>query len=216
MIRKKAFTLIELLVVMAIIALLMSVLMPVLARARQQARMAVVNGELYQIGLALECYGLEHKGAFPPTRTSCMMAEHYFQLPDELVQQGYLPVKPQADEAMSSGMEDPYNRGHTYKYDAVGAIILNGYVVKPNGSRLWVPDGFPDADLGTGQTYDNPATSPVRWIAYSLGPNFDGQKAVDEKYPVCRESWYQPDRQRGLLTRVRLKTGLHVGTFEGN
>jgi prepilin-type N-terminal cleavage/methylation domain-containing protein len=215
MIHTKAFTLIELLVVMAIIALLISVLTPVLAQARRQAQIAVVNCELYQIGLALENYATDHKNQFPPTRTSCMLAEHYFQLPEELVNGGYLPHKPQENGAMSSGMEDPFNRGHTYKYQAVGTLILNNHVIRSNGSRLWAPDGFPDTDFGNGQSYDDPTISPVRWIVYSLGPKFDGQKAVEEKYPVCKKSWYQPDRRRGILTRIRLKTGRHIGTFEG-
>jgi hypothetical protein len=116
---------------------------------------------------------------------------------------------------MSSGMEDPFNCGYTYKYQAVGVLIQNNYIVKANGSRLWVPDGFPDMDFGTGQSYNNCSTSPVRWIVYSLGPNFDGQNAVDEKYPISKNSWYQTKRQRGILSRVRLKDGRYVGTFEG-
>jgi len=214
MVTKRAFTLIELLVVMAIAILLVSLLMPALARARQQARILQVNAELYQIGLALEQYGMQHRGDFPPTRNSCMMVDHYFQIPDELVEEGYLPGKPDAEGAMSSGMEDPFNPGKTYKYLAVGDLILNDSIVKRNGSRMWVPDGFPDLDLDTGAYYKEPQNSPVRWVLYSLGPRFDGQSAVDEYYPVCRESWYEPKRDRGVLTRVRLKEGRHVGTFE--
>jgi len=53
---KKGFTLIELLVVIAIIAILAAMLLPVLTRAQQQAKMANCAANLKQIGLAVRMY----------------------------------------------------------------------------------------------------------------------------------------------------------------
>jgi len=54
--RQRAFTLIEVLVVVAIIALLAAILLPALAKARQQARRRVCSSNLRQIGAALQEY----------------------------------------------------------------------------------------------------------------------------------------------------------------
>ena len=63
--RRHGFTLVELLVVIGIIAVLVSILLPALNRARAQARTVQCLSNLKQIGLAFANYVNENKGWFP-------------------------------------------------------------------------------------------------------------------------------------------------------
>jgi prepilin-type N-terminal cleavage/methylation domain-containing protein len=60
-----AFTLVELLVVIAVIALLIAILMPALARARQAALRVQCASNLRQIGLGMRAYAVENRDALP-------------------------------------------------------------------------------------------------------------------------------------------------------
>ena len=66
--KRKAFTLVELLVVIGIIAMLISILLPALNKARAAAQATMCASNLRQIGTSLAFYTQEFKGALPPGR----------------------------------------------------------------------------------------------------------------------------------------------------
>lgn len=64
--KKCGFSLIELLVVIAIIAILMALILPALARARESARRAVCASNLKQMGEVFRMFADESRGEWPP------------------------------------------------------------------------------------------------------------------------------------------------------
>lgn len=89
-----AFTLIELLVVVSIIALLVSILLPALAKAREQAKGVVCQHNLHGLGLAYHVYAAENDGIFTLQRAGIpyLYQDAFLNYcgPGLLYQEGYL------------------------------------------------------------------------------------------------------------------------------
>jgi len=68
------FTLVELLVVISIIALLVSILLPALSKARLQAQAVVCSSNMRQYGFACVLYAADNDEFFPPY---CNVSEYY-------------------------------------------------------------------------------------------------------------------------------------------
>jgi prepilin-type N-terminal cleavage/methylation domain-containing protein/prepilin-type processing-associated H-X9-DG protein len=76
----RGFTLVELLVVIGIIALLISVLLPALGKARQQANLVQCQSNMRTIGQMISIYVAENNGWLPPSWSS----KNYYTVADTL------------------------------------------------------------------------------------------------------------------------------------
>ena len=81
--RRRGFTLIELLVVVAIIALLISILLPSLSRAREQSRATLCMSNLKQVGLGFYYYMEDNEDRPPPNRLKSSSGAPYGGTPPD-------------------------------------------------------------------------------------------------------------------------------------
>jgi prepilin-type N-terminal cleavage/methylation domain-containing protein/prepilin-type processing-associated H-X9-DG protein len=124
--KKAAFTLIELLVVIAIISILASILFPVFARARENARKAACMSNLKQIGVGVMMYAQDYDETYISGQTSSPIL-YWYDLLQPYTKSRQIFVCPTAGEIKN------YAGGHFsggYALNIGGTNAQNGFGIE--------------------------------------------------------------------------------------
>ncbi len=142
--RVRGFTLIELLVVVSIIALLIAILIPSLARAKESANKAVCGTNLSGIGKALNIYGGQSNDLFPveasPGKFDTLMNEP-FEFYQAVVGKGQSSSSINMFYCPSNISQSP-SVANTTTGGNTGYVFLN--------DRWWVTPNYPASPILTG------------------------------------------------------------------
>ena len=132
---RNAFTLIELLVVISIVSLLMAILLPALAAARESARRIKCGTQLRQIGMAGLMYADENDGTFPGK----YWAKHYNPGSNQSGIADYVKVDPDAAHDTLFSCQSIQQSTYRTQMDAYRTYTMNLYLAydkDPIGSSL--------------------------------------------------------------------------------
>ena len=159
------FTLVEMLVVLAVIAILISILVPVLSWAQARARVTATAGDMRSIALALDAYHADF-GMYPNSGLATSSAPNglypdgsNYAIPpyraDELLAEaliGYLPGALDGAPALPAGASTPYPG---YTPEAANTLEeTKGFAMLPY-HRVYGPY----ADIGSTNLTEVPATA---------------------------------------------------------
>lgn len=136
----RAFTLVELLVVLAVVALLIGILLPVLGGARRRAAAVACLSNARQIATAVTAFADDNKGKLPENRVAVSATEHVTWR-HLFAQDGRLPA---GDVwACPAHPGDPYSElGQVDWTTTCVGDVASSYAL--NGHLLWARDRGPE------------------------------------------------------------------------
>jgi len=163
--RLSGFTLVELLVLIGIIALLISIILPAVGVARQQAKVTRCAANLRQISAACNTYAVENGGEFP-TLDMPNTGANLWDVPLTFVQQLKKQGVPQEAFFCPATQDRTAADEYFTKYSNFYILNYNVWIPRKNG-----PDMLPPAPNYSGAKYT---------IMNPTGPKFAGPASMGD------------------------------------
>jgi len=173
--RRRAFTLVELLVVIGIIAILISLLLPALSQAREQAKRTQCGAGLHNIGLAMNVYANDNKRWLPvhPGNGNNWFWDVTFDTREAIIRAGatrenfYCPSGDLQNDDALWAFPDPTNGWTVSGYFWLTYRIGGGGLSNPFFILLNYPADAPDEQRMLRKRVDAPRAAETELVADS-------------------------------------------------
>jgi prepilin-type N-terminal cleavage/methylation domain-containing protein/prepilin-type processing-associated H-X9-DG protein len=181
---KARFTLIELLVVIAIIAILASMLLPALQKARAKAREISCTNHVKQLNLAMTMYAGDNDGHYPT---------------NDKARWHVLLLSYAGDAKVYQCPVETYTRGYATNYNLCGwnTSMTDGQVVGPSTTSMFVDTAQCSSGVTSttnAEDFNNYATGssdwqwtpPSSWTGTEMGTRYSDSDSNRLRRPVGR------------------------------